>query len=172
MQRVCRPKLIGGLKACLLRIIANEIGGEGLDEDKLTESEFLFKVHEEGMDDAQRQAFDSIRNRMSVPFLTTIGKHGSGQLLDAAKDSYSSAISSSEEMASQSPDKENIFLQVDRIKSSTRGIGAQLGWDKETTDRAVAENLGKLHVAVFNSLMSDEDIDGAKEYLEVNRAGF
>ena len=152
--------------------LAEEIGGQGLDEDKLTETEFLFKVHEEGMDDAQRQAFKSIRNRMSVPFLTTMGKHESGQLLEAAKDSYSTSISSSVEMASQSPDKENIFLQADRIKSSTRGIGAQLGWDKETTDRAVAENLGKLHVSVFNSLMSDEDIDGAKEYLEVNRAGF
>ena len=152
--------------------LAEEIGGQGLDEDKLTETEFLFKVHEEGMDDAQRQAFASIRNRMSVPFFTTMGKHESDQLLEAAKDSYSTSISSSVEMASQSPDKENIFLQADRIKSSTRGIGAQLGWDKETADRAVAENLGKLHVAVFNSLMSDEDIDGAKEYLEVNRSGF
>lgn len=156
----------------LFEELSSEVGGKGLDDTTLTDSEFLFKTDQEVLDEAQSRAFDRIKERMRVPFLTTLGRHEQAQLLAAAQDSANSSVASSIEMATQFPDKENIRVQIARINSATRGIGAQLGWDKETTERAVAENLSNLHMGVFNELMSREDTKGAREYLETNRAEF
>lgn len=144
-----------GLNAASLPTVADEFWGKSQEK------------YIGNMTDRQKRAFGLITQKHAPAFRNGIATHSAAQINKAQEDSFKSSLETFQSRAALNP------ATADQMRQETittlQAWGKIKGLDKQTLDRAITEELTKLHVGVISSYENLQDTDSMKSYFYAHR---
>lgn len=125
----------------------------------------------EGLTSARaKQMVKMSAERLKLSAMNEFAGFETNQLEAASGAAFTATVDSSIESAAANPTPENIALHRGAATAAIKQRAVEKGWDTAVVNNALLAADSKMNVAVFNGLLRKNNIGGAEQFLETNRA--